>query len=333
MKKVLVTGGTGFIGSRLARACLDEGEQVRILGQANTPAERENLDRLRDEGFDVILGSVVDKETVEEAVRGVDVVYHLAAAQHEAGKPDEHFYRVNVVGTENMLEASVKAGVKRFVQGSTIGVYQSDEGIVREGSPTVPDNIYGKTKLEAERVVASFQDELPTVIIRISETYGPGDRRLLKLFRAIQKKRYFHIGSSDNLHHPVYVDDLVRALRLAAERDQACGQIIVASGYEAVTTREMVATIADALGVQAPSVTLPLWPFWAVACLMEWTMRPFEIEPPLHRRRMHFFIKSFKFSGERAQSLLGYQPQVSFEEGVRRTAQWYQKKNLISTSE
>ncbi len=329
MKNVLITGGTGFIGSRLAAACRDHGEKVRILGQANTPAESENLNQLREHGFDIVKGSVTDRTTVDEAVHGVDVVYHLAAAQHEAGKPEKHFYEVNVTGTTNMLEASVLAGVKRFVHGSTIGVYHADIGTVKDDSPTVPDNIYGVTKLEAERVVASLLDLLPRVVVRISETYGPGDRILLKLFAGIQNNRYFHLGRSTNLHHPVYVDDLITALRLAAEKDAACGQTMVIPGFDVVTTKQMVATIAAVLGVRAPRFTVPLWPFWTTATLMEWTLCPLGFQPPLHRRRMHFFTKSFAFSGNRSRALLGYDPRISFEEGVTRTTQWYRRAQLL----
>jgi dihydroflavonol-4-reductase len=332
MSKVLVTGGTGFIGSTLARTCLAQGDEVRILGQANTSAESENLQQLREEGFNIVEGSVVDENTVRKAVEGVEVVYHLAAAQHEAGKSDQHFHDVNVVGTRNMLQASRAAGAKRFVHGSTIGVYDAGSGTVRDDSPTVPDNIYGTTKLEAERVVSSFREKLPVVIIRISETYGPGDRRLLKLFRGVQKGKYFHIGRGNNLHHPVYVDDLVAALQLAAQKDQVRGQTLVVPGFEALTTREMVIKIAKVLEVKPPSLTVPLWPLWTLATLMEWTLRPIGVQPPLHRRRMHFFTKSFEFSGEDARSLLDYQPRVSFEEGAKRTAEWYRKAGLFVSS-
>lgn len=332
MSKVLITGGTGFIGSVLARSCLAEGDDVRILGQANTLAETENLQLLRAEGFEITEGSVVSEDTVQEAVAGRDVVYHLAAAQHEAGKSDQHFHDVNVVGTRNMLNASCAARVKRFVHGSTIGVYQAGSGVVRDETSTVPDNIYGTTKLEAEGVVASFREKLPTVTIRISETYGPGDRRLLKLFQGIQKAKYFHIGPSNNLHHPVYVDDLVAALRLAAQKDQACGQTMVVPGFEALTTREMVTKIAKILGVKPPGLTVPLRPLWIIAMLMESTLRPIGIQPPLHRRRMHFFTKSFEFSGDKASVLLDYRPRVSFDEGAGRTADWYRKAGLLAPS-
>jgi nucleoside-diphosphate-sugar epimerase len=204
MSAVLITGGTGFIGSRFALACAERGEDVRVLAQMNTPAERQNCQELEQHGITIVDGSVTDPGAVAQACAGVDVVYHLAAAQHEANVPDKHYYDVNVEGTRNMLNAVVEKGVRRLVHGSTIGVYGTNKnGPVCDDSPLQPDNIYGITKLEAEKVVREFFDKLPLAIVRISETYGPGDRRLLKLFDGIQKGRFFHIGDGRNLHHVV----------------------------------------------------------------------------------------------------------------------------------
>lgn len=327
---ILVTGGTGFIGSRLVKLSLDQGDTVRVLGQVNTAPEEENLQRLRGMGCEIVIGSITDAGAAAEAVKGVDVIFHLAAAQHEAGKPDTHFRHVNEDGTRTMLEAAGRAGVKRFVHGSTIGVYRASKGeVTTEDSPTEPDNIYGVTKLAAENIVRSFFDETPAVIVRISETYGPGDRRLLKLFRAIAKGRYFHIGKSDNPHHPIFVDDLVAALRQASAAETAIGQTMVVPGYEVVTTREMVETIAQVLNAPVPKRHVPLGPLWAAAVAMEIVARPLSVTPPLHRRRMHFFVKGFDFRGDRARTILDFEPQVSFREGVRRTAQWYRDNGLL----
>lgn len=328
--RVLITGGTGFIGSRLAGACMDAGDHVRVLAQTNTPAEEANARQLQTGGCDVMLGSVTDRQAAARAVDDREVIYHLAAAQHESHMPDRHFHAVNVEGTENMLRAASHAGVSRFVHGSTIGVYDARPGVtVHDNSPARPDNIYGVTKLQAEQLVQGYRDRLAVVIVRISEVYGPGDQRLLKLFRAIKHGRYFHIGKSDNLHHPIYIDDLVSALRRAATADCDSGLQVVAPGFEAVTTRQMVASIAEALGVRSPRWAVPLWPLWTAAVVCEKTLRPFGVQPPLHRRRMHFFVKSFQFSGNGALSTLGYHPRIGFNEGVRRTAEWYERNGTL----
>jgi dihydroflavonol-4-reductase len=328
--KVLITGGSGFIGSRLAAACRERGDEVRILAQANNPAEEKNLLQLGERGCEIAVGSVVDAALVGESIRDRDVAVHLAAAQHEAGAPDSHFREVNVDGTRNVLEACRAASIKRLVHGSTIGVYRASDGVtVRDDTETVPDNIYGTTKLEGEQLVRAHADRVPAVIIRISETYGPGDFRLLKLFKGIQRGRYFHIGSGKNKHHPVYIDDLVRSFHLAMESPAAAGETMVVPGYDVVTTREMAEAIAEALEVRPPRLTVPLAPLWAAAVLMEVTLRPLRIKPPLHRRRMHFFVKSFEFSGEKARRLLGYAPQVPFREGAGRTAAWYRENGYL----
>ena len=192
--KVLITGGTGFIGSRLAINSRNRGHDVVVLGQVNTPAEDENKAELEAAGIKIILGAITETEKLKNALQGCDIVFHLAAAQHEANVPDKHFYDVNVEGTRNMIEASIEAGVSRFVHGSTIGVYGSAmDGEISEETPLHPVNIYGVTKREGEQLALSYVDKIPLSVVRISETYGPGDRRLLKLFKAIQKKTPTHL--------------------------------------------------------------------------------------------------------------------------------------------
>ena len=327
---ILITGGTGFIGSRLALACLAQGDRVTVLGQKNTSAEAANLASIEAQGGAVAVGSVTDRERLAALLPGIDLVYHLAAAQHEANVPDRHFWDVNVTGTKNVIEASVAAGVKRFIHGSTIGVYGSAAaGYLDEGSPLQPDNIYGLTKLEGEKLVRSYQDKIPIVIIRISETYGPGDLRLLKLFKAIQKRLFVMIGNGQNMHHPIYVDDLIGGLFLAARAERAVGQTFVLSGNEPISTRDMVQIIAQGLGTNLPRVRAPLPAFLAFAVVLEALCRPLGIQPPLHRRRMDFFRKNFVFRQDSARDHLGFVAQHSFKEGVAEVAKWYTRMGYL----
>ena len=330
MTNVLITGGTGFIGSRLALRCLERGETVKVLGQENNPAEVENRKLVESVGATAIVAPVTDKDRVADSLKGIDVVYHLAAAQHEANVPDQHFWDVNVTGTKNVLEASVSAGVKRFVHGSTIGVYGSAvEGSIDENSLLSPDNIYGVTKLEAEKLALSFADRLPVVVIRISETYGPGDHRLLRLFKAIEKNRFIMIGSGENLHHPIFIDDLIDGLSLASSREEALGKVFILAGKEPVTTNEMVEAIASQLGRRKPSFRAPMFPLLVTANIMGKTLAPIGIQPPLHPRRMDFFRKSFVLSNDAASKTLGFIPRRSFCEGVRETAEWYRHTGYL----
>lgn len=323
--RVLITGGTGFIGSRLALRCREKGDDVRVLAQENNDAEARNRRMIEEAGAEVVLGSVTEPERVQAAMRDIEVVFHLAATQHEMNVPDQRFRDVNVGGTRNVLDAAAAVGVRRVVHGSTIGVYSRLDGVIDESSSTQPDNIYGTTKHEGERLALSYDGRVPVVVIRIPEVYGPGDRRLLKLFKAISRGAFFMIGEGRNVHHAIYVDDLLEGLLAAAESPCAVGEVILLAGREPVTTNEMVARIAEALGRQPPRIRAPLWVFAAAATTLEFTLRPLGIQPPLHRRRLDFFRKSFSLSTAKAERLLGFAPRVGFAEGARRTASWYRE--------
>jgi nucleoside-diphosphate-sugar epimerase len=328
--QILITGGTGFIGSRLAIRCLEDGHQVRVLGRKNTPWEERNLAALEERGIEVVLGSVTDPDSLKDAVNGVDVVYHLAAAQHESNVPDQYFWDINVTGTRYMLEASVAAGVKRFVHGSTIGVYGSAaSGEITPDTPVAPDNIYGITKREGESLALSYRDRLNLTVVRISETYGPGDSRLLKLFKGIKKGYFFKIGSGDNLHHLIFVDDLVEGfVRTAAEED-TIGEAYVIAGGEPITTDEMIDTIREALDAKLLPFRAPMWPFLWAGRFFENTMARVGMKPPLTTRRMDFFRKTFYFNQAKTAALIGTVATTSFAEGTRQTMEWYMQNGML----
>lgn len=326
---VLITGGTGFIGSRLALRCLERGDQVKVLSQVNNSYEEKNRNLIASRGADVVVGSLTDKTHVQRVCENQDLVFHLAAAQHEVNVPDQVFRDVNVEGTRNLLEAAEMAGVKRFVHGSTIGVFGDRQGCIHEDMLCQPDNIYGITKLEGENIVRSFQDRLPSVIIRISETYGPGDKRLLKLVKTIKKGLFFMIGSGKNLHQPIFVDDLIDGFFQASESPAAVGNTFLLVGENPITTNQMVNVIADQLHVKRPRFSLPLFPFLASAVVMEGIMKPLGIQPPIHRRRMDFFRKSFSFTETKSRELLGIRSKTDFNEGVAKTVMWYEEEGLL----
>lgn len=322
--QVLITGSSGFIGCQLAAKCHELGHSVIATAQLNTEIEKVRCQRLKQLGVDVRIIGLHDRAQLADSLSGCDVVFHLAAAQHEANVPDQHFRDVNVEGTRTLLQASRDASVGRFVHGSTIGVYGSAlEGELDENSETRPDNIYAVTKLEGEQVVRGFGNSIPVTIIRISETYGPGDLRLLKLFRAINKHSFFVIGNGLNLHQLIFVDDLVRGLLAAAEKQSAIGSTIVLAGSERLTTTQMCEYIAQALNSKLPRFRAPMLPFNVAAIFLESVCRPLGIQPPLHPRRLDFFRKTFLFNTAKATKLLGFTPSVSFQAGAVKTAEWY----------
>ncbi|MBX5462629.1 MAG: NAD-dependent epimerase/dehydratase family protein [Steroidobacteraceae bacterium] len=327
---LLITGGSGFIGSRLALFAASAGFPVTALAPVRNPIEEFRTRELSRAGIPIVEATLADEEHVRGALRGQHTVIHLAAAQHEVGLPESYFHEVNVEGTRRLLMLALDAGVRRFVYGSSIGVYgEASDAELDETSPLAPANPYGRSKAAAERVVHTLSERIETVIARISETYGPGDLRLLKLFRAIESGRYVTIGTGRNEHQPIFVEDLCRALLAAATLPQAVGQTLVLAGEERVTTDDMVCAISHAVGRKAPGLHVPLWPFSALAGVFELASKPLGLKPPLHQRRLDFFRRNFRFSTARAAQVLNLRARVRFEEGARRTLEWYREAGFM----
>ena len=329
--RIFLTGGSGFIGSRVARIAVELGHEVTVVTAVNNAAERARCDALANAGIKVVIAPLEDSFALARALVSQDVVIHLAAAQHEAHAGEIHFHQVNVEGTRRLLELAARAGVKRFVHGSTIGVYGSAAAgrVLDEQSSLAPDNPYGKTKAGAEIVLRNFGGNIEWCIVRISETYGPGDMRLLKLFRGVQKGQFIILGRGKNEHQLIYVDDLARGLLAACNASGVNGETMVLAGAKTVTTNAMVSAISAALGSSRRIFHAPMWPFVAAAYVLESTMTPLGLKPPLHRRRLDFFRKSFRFSTAKAQKLLGFRADTDFIEGARRTAEWYRANNYL----
>ncbi len=328
--RIFLTGGTGFIGSQLAQFARRAGHEITVASPVHNDAERFRCEMLANAGISIVDTALEDVARLTAVLPGHEVIVHLAAAQHEAEAPESHFYRVNVEGTRTLLALAAASGVRRFVHGSTIGVYgDASDTVLDESSPLAPDNPYGRTKAIAEEVVRELGCRIESVIVRISETYGPADLRLLKLFRAIERGRYVTLGTGRNERQLIYVDDLCRALLAATRCHAANGQTIVLAGSERLTTDAMVAAISSALGRPPLTRHMPLWPFDVAAMVCETCLPPLGLEPPLHRRRLDFFRKSFRFSTERAERLLDFRPEVLFADGAQRTAAWYRSMGLL----
>jgi len=330
MTTVAVTGGTGFIGSRLALAHQQAGDTTRIFAAVKTAAESQAVKELRDAGVEVCIGDITSGDDVRTALCGVDVVYHLAAAQHEAGVPDDYFYRINVDGTRTLFNAAAEQNVRHVIHGSTIGVYGMVENgtPVNEDSAVLPDNIYGVTKLKGEEIAREQAARVPTTIIRISETYGPGDFRLLKMFKGVRRGRFPLIGDGRNVHQLIYVDDLIVGMQNAATR-QGTGRTYLLGGNERITTNEMVEQVRAAVGARFAGPRVPAIPMVLAARLCELTFAPLGMKPPLHRRRLDFFRKSFLLDCSRAAEEIDFEPSTCFAVGAERTAAWYLKRGLV----
>jgi nucleoside-diphosphate-sugar epimerase len=323
--RALVTGATGFTGGHLARALAAGGHDVRALvrpdrvGDADTKA-------LTDAGVELVPGDVRDAASVTQAVDRVEVVYHIAALYRQAGVAADVYRAVNATAAGELVTRAAAAGVRRVVHCSTVGVHGDVERPpANEDAPLRPNDIYQQTKLEGERLArdAGAREGIEVTIVRPTGIYGPGDRRLLKLFRGVARRRWVTLGRGEIYYHLTYIDDLVDGFRLCGEHPAAANRTYILAGPEVTTLNELVRLIATQAGVPPPRLHLPVWPFWTAGAACEAICAPFHIEPPIFRRRVDFFTKSRAFDVTRARVELGYAPRVTLREGIRRTLDWY----------
>jgi len=325
--RVLVTGATGFTGGHLARTLVSHGHAVRALVR-----DEQRACDLRSAGVDLALGDLSDADSLARATRDSDVVYHIAAIYRQAGLPDERYRIVNATAVRNLIEAAASHGVRRVVHCSTVGVHGDvEDPPANEDAPLRPGDIYQRTKLEGEQVArqASAESGVEVVIVRPTGIYGPGDRRLLKLFRGIARRRFVILGSGRIYYHLTYIDDLVEGFRLCGTIPTAAGRTYILGGGEVTTLNELARLIAAQAGVPPPSLHLPVWPFWVAGAICEAVCMPLGIEPPIYRRRVDFFTKSRAFDITRARRELGFTPKVALSEGIRRTLDWYRREGWL----
>jgi len=325
--RVLVTGATGFTGGHLARTLAAQGRQVTAL--VRDPARARELEA---SGITLAAGDIRDAAAVERAAQGAAVVYHIAAIYRQAGLREDEYRAVNARAVSTVIESASRAGVSRVVHCSTVGVHGDVERPpAGEDAPLRPGDIYQVTKLEGEQIAREIGARTGTevVVARPTGIYGPGDRRLLKLFRGVARRRFVVLGSGQIFYHLTYIDDLAEGFRLCGEVPGAAGRTYILAGGEVTTLNELIRIIAEVAGVDPPTLHVPVWPVWIAGAACEALCAPFGIEPPLYRRRVDFFTKSRAFDITRARKELGYAPKVTLREGIRRTLEWYRSAGWV----
>jgi dihydroflavonol-4-reductase len=325
--RALVTGATGFTGGHLARGLAARGHGVRAL--VRDPSRAGDLEAA---GIELVTGDIRDRKSLDAASAGVDAVYHIAAVYRQAGLSPDTYRAVNAIAVGEVVEAAARAGARRVVHCSTVGVHGNIEHPPgNEEAPLEPGDVYQVTKLEGEEIARATGRRLgvEVTIVRPTGIYGPGDRRLLKLFRGVARGRFPMLGRGDIYYHLTYIDDLVEGFRLCGEHPSAANRTYILAGAEVTTLKELTGVIAGIAGVRPPWVHLPVWPFWIAGAVCEAVCAPFGIEPPLYRRRVDFYTKSRAFDITRARQEIGYDPRVSLKEGISRTLEWYRQHGWL----
>lgn len=316
---VVVTGAAGFIGGYLVQALAQDGADVRAVDVQPDPG-RFRLGTVR-----YFRQDIRDGDGMAALVDGADTVYHLASAHLEVTASDQRYREVNVEAAWGLAEACAAAGVRRLVHVSSVGVYGHVESPpAREDAPMRPENIYERTKLEGELAVSrsAAATGLDLVVLRPAWVYGHGCRRTAKLVRSVRSRRFVYIGEGDNLRHPIYISDVVDAMRLAAEAPAGLsGRTYNIAGPRYLPLRELVDTCARVLDVSPPVGRLPRELVLAAGRAAEVVWGAARREPPFSRRSLAFFENDNAFDIDAARRDLGFEPRVDLEEGVRRTVE------------
>jgi nucleoside-diphosphate-sugar epimerase len=324
-QRVLVTGATGFIGGAVVRRLLQEKRTVRAMARRIEKAA--DLGKL---GAEVVMGDLGDEDLLERAVDGCAVVIH-AAAQVSDVPTRTQYEGPNVGGTENILIASQRAGVKRFVYISSIAVFGLPAaGEITDNSPRGPaGESYSDSKFGAEEAVWSFcrARGLPFTIIRPSCVYGPGSTYWSVIpFKRIRKGKMPLIGGGHGSFNYVYIDNLVDAIVLACEDDRALGRAFIVNDG-ATTWRKFFGVYARLAGrPKMPSVPVPVARLYLAGRNL---IRRFKGKSPTSLRALNFMTGSAVFRETEVEQTLGHKPRVSLEEGLRRTEAWFRETGLL----
>lgn len=329
---LLITGATGLVGSHVAEAARSRGIRTRAIVRPSS-----NTKLLDEWGVETVVGDMADPALLSRALDGATIVVHCAAKVGDWG-PIEEYRQVNVVGLEKLLEAAEANGtLRRFVHISSLGVYEArDHHGTDETEPVNLAGIdgYTVTKAEADLLVQRHIAErgLPGVVLRPGFIYGPRDRTVFpRLLGRIRDRRFAYLGKGDKLVNNTYVGNLVQAIFLAIEKDEALGRVYNIRDGRLVTKKEFMEAIAREAGYEKPTRHVNLRFAKALAKVLEgtWRLLGKKEAPLLSSARIKFLGLNLDFSMDRAQRELGYRPATDFETAMKQTIAWFREKGML----
>lgn len=331
-KKLLVTGAAGFIGGALLKRLVEY--DLDVIGTVLYPEEATTL---RENGYMAEVLDLASDTAWNELLKDIDIVFNIAALFQEVENSEAMYHKVNVDGTLKLIKTAEKAGVERFVHCSTVGVHGHVKEIpCTEKTPFNPMDEYHRTKLEGELAVMDFartlgDEGMIVTVNRPAMVYGPGDVRMMKIFKAINSGKFMMIGSGKVLAHLGYIDDQTDSLILngVRSRNMIHLEAFNIASSKPITLNQLSQFIANAAGVKLSKIKIPVAPVWFAGLICEIICRPFNVKPPIFRRRVGFFTHNRAFDISKANDLLNYHPKVSDEDGIRTTLNWYKEKGLL----
>ncbi len=323
--RALVTGAHGFIGSHLAERLLDEGWAVRAL--VSPWGKLDNLKAvLEHPKFEITRANLTQRESLRGVCREVDVVFHAAAKVADWGAW-KGFYQTNVLGTEHLLREAERASVKRFVLVSSVAVHpytgfrDADTRVLpRDGTIKTSINAYARSKVLAEDIVVKA--DLETVVVRPGLwPFGTRDPNFARVVQEVERGTLPLVNGGRAVLNTAYVENLVQGLFLAGTVPSAAGKTYLIADEGAPSWRELFGELADLLNAPKPRLNLPGSVVEPLGGAVEtlYTKVAQQTEPPLTRYRARLMRQDVHFSIQNAKEELGYAPEVTWREGLKRT--------------
>jgi len=322
-----VTGGTGFIGSHLVEALLKKGIQVRCLLRKTS-----DLKWLKGLPIEVHWGDCNDKNSLREAVEGVEQVFHLAGvtkAVHE-----KTYFEVNAFGTENLIHACLENNprIQKFIYLSS----QAAAGPCRNGNKKKesdqckPVSPYGQSKQMGEELALAHAQELPLLILRPSAVYGPRERDIYTFFKLLSKRIKPCLPSKDQHISLCYVEDIIQAILLAAQVKGSSGEIFFLSDGQDYRLEEIGDVFAQAMGVNTFCIRVPEWMIIGMASFSEYLSKLSGKPPLLNKGKVEEILqRNWVCDITKAKTALGFEPHISLAQGAKLTFEWYKKENWL----
>lgn len=316
---ILITGATGLVGSHVAEQARQKALNVRALVRQGSRTEL-----LHRWGVQIVEGDLDQPASLQTACAGATVIVHCAAKVGDWG-PTEEYRRINVQGTRDLMEAALASGsLKRWVQISSLGVYEGRDHYGTDES-TQPGTSgidgYTLTKVESELLVGEFirARGLPAVILRPGFIYGPRDRTVLpRLMEKLRTGKFAYLGNTDKLMNNTYVGNLCEAIWLAIQHDNVVGDVFNIHDPRSVTKKEFIETVCSAANYPIPKKIVPLPVAKALAVGMEsvWKLLRRRQAPLLNSARIKFLGLNLDYSIDKAVRKLGYNPSTDFAEAM-----------------
>ena len=319
MKRVLVTGANGFVGSGLCNRLLSEGHQVTAaLRRPVMPFFHERIKS-------VIVGHVDDKTDWTKAVEGIDIVVHLAARVHQMAEdavdPLHAYRQVNVEGTKNLAESAARAGVRRLVYLSSVKVNGEERlSAYREKDEPAPQDAYGISKMEGEIQLGAIAEKtaMEFVVIRPPLVYGPAVKaNFLALMRLVDRKIPLPLANVSNRRSFIYLGNLVDCITTCMTHPSAAGQTYLVSDDRDISTPELIRLIASALNTAAYLFPCPQTLLRSVAGLLG------------KKEASNRLLGSLIVDISKIKKELSWTPPFTVESGLLNTAKWFKERNKI----